>query len=305
MWKRPAPPNLSNAAPPLPTAKRRLSLSVLLLGVMTMIFVSLNGSRTAALTTSNSIEEANPFPFAYAQGVGNDYSKFTHRNAAHTRLPCLLCHRREANLMQPKRPGHMPCAGCHAEQFASSGNAICTICHTNPTMAKPDIKAFPQLASFSMKFDHARHKSTECSTCHKAAGRNQIALSIPSGFAAHTVCYQCHTAQAQAAGRDISSCGTCHQLGSYSRTPIIAKAFQVNFSHAKHGKNQQLNCRECHQVKAGARQRKQMTAPTPANHAAAENALSCRSCHNGKRAFGGDDFKSCQRCHTGPTFRFQ
>jgi hypothetical protein len=28
------------------------------------------------------------------------------------------------------------------------------------------------------------------------------------------------------------------------------------------------------------------------------------SCHNDKRAFGGDDFSDCKRCHQGPTFRF-
>jgi hypothetical protein len=28
------------------------------------------------------------------------------------------------------------------------------------------------------------------------------------------------------------------------------------------------------------------------------------TCHNGKRAFGGDDFTSCKRCHTGPAWRF-
>jgi hypothetical protein len=30
----------------------------------------------------------------------------------------------------------------------------------------------------------------------------------------------------------------------------------------------------------------------------------CASCHNGRRAFGGDfDFKNCHRCHTGQSFR--
>lgn len=305
MFQRPAQHILSTDAPPLPARRRRLSLLVLLIGVMTIILVSLFGTRTSALTDGVSVEEAKPFTFTYAQASGTDYSKFTHRNAAHTRLPCLLCHRRETNLTQPKRSGHTPCAGCHAQEFANPASSICTICHSNPAADKPDVKAFPRLASFNMKFDHARHKSTDCSTCHKPAGRNKVALSIPSGFAAHTVCYQCHTERAQSAGRDLSSCGTCHQLGSYSRTPITAKAFQVNFSHAKHGKSQQLNCRDCHQVKGGVAQRQQVSAPFPAQHAASQRAMSCMSCHNGKRAFGGDDFKSCQKCHTGPTFRFQ
>jgi hypothetical protein len=28
------------------------------------------------------------------------------------------------------------------------------------------------------------------------------------------------------------------------------------------------------------------------------------TCHDGKRAFGGDDFSSCKRCHTGTAWRF-
>jgi hypothetical protein len=28
------------------------------------------------------------------------------------------------------------------------------------------------------------------------------------------------------------------------------------------------------------------------------------TCHNGKRAFGDDDFSVCKRCHTGNAWRF-
>jgi hypothetical protein len=28
------------------------------------------------------------------------------------------------------------------------------------------------------------------------------------------------------------------------------------------------------------------------------------SCHNGKRAFGGDDFSVCKRCHNRDTWHF-
>jgi len=65
---------------------------------------------------------------------GLDYSKFQHNSRNHSRLPCLLCHRRDSNAAVPKRPGssqHLPCAGCHAQQFSSSDSPICTICHTD------------------------------------------------------------------------------------------------------------------------------------------------------------------------------
>ena len=235
---------------------------------------------------------------------GLDYSKFLHNSRNHSRLPCLLCHRRETNSPIPKRPGasdHLPCAGCHAQQFSNSDSPICTICHTD--VKSGALKPFPRLTSFRMKFEHSVHlkmASVSCATCHRPS-RGGIAMSIVAGFNAHMTCYRCHTPRAQADGSDISSCGTCHQLGGYSRTPEFAQAFRVSFSHAKH---QKLTCTECHQVKGGMPQRRQVTAPEPLNHHATGRRQSCMTCHNGKRAFGGDDFSACKRCHTGTTWHF-
>ena len=233
-----------------------------------------------------------------------DYTKFQHDSRNHSRLPCLLCHRRESNSPIPKRPGasgHLPCAGCHAQQFSNSDSPICTICHTD--VKSGATKPFPRLRSFRMKFDHSLHLkmgSLSCSTCHRPS-RGGVALSIPAGFNAHSTCYRCHTTRAQSNGRDISSCGVCHQLGGYSRTAEFAPAFKVSFNHSKH---QKLACNDCHQVRAGMPQRRQVTAPEPLNHHATERAQSCMTCHNGKRAFGGDDFTVCKRCHTGTTWHF-
>jgi c(7)-type cytochrome triheme protein len=276
-----------------------------LIAVLTMIGISvvtgfaLHGSESkATLTDSQNPQEQMQFP------EGLDYSKFLHSTRNHSRLPCLLCHRRETNSAVPKRPGgsgHLPCAGCHAQQFAGSESPICTICHTD--VKSGALKAFPRLKSFRMKFEHSRHlqmAKVSCMTCHRPS-RGGVALSIPSGFNAHTTCYQCHTSRAQSGGRDISSCGTCHQLGGYSRTPESAQAFRVGFSHAKH---QKTSCAECHDVRAGMPQRRQVTAPEPLNHHATGRSLSCMTCHNGKRAFGGDDFTTCKRCHTGTAWHF-
>ena len=107
----------------------------------------------------------------------------------------------------PAHPDTSPCAGCHAQQFSSSDSPICTICHTN--VKSGALKSFPRLQSFRMKFDHSRHLSmgsVSCATCHRPS-RGGVALSIPSGFNAHTTCYRCHSPRAQSGGRDISSCG--------------------------------------------------------------------------------------------------
>jgi c(7)-type cytochrome triheme protein len=232
-----------------------------------------------------------------------DFSKFQHSSAYHQRLPCALCHRRESNTTTPAMPGgkdHLPCAGCHVKQFADSSNPICTNCHTNPP--SKELKAFPRLSSFNMKFDHARHPGINCANCHRPA-RGGVALTIPVGSNAHATCFQCHGPQAKAGDRDISSCGVCHELGRYVRPNQMARAFKVGFSHARHSSDEGLSCKACHRVREGVQQN-EMTAPQPLNHHARAGSFSCVSCHNGKRAFGDDDFSVCTRCHKGSAWHF-
>ena len=229
------------------------------------------------------------------------YSQFKHDDKTHARLPCLLCHRRENNSAQPTLPGkaaHAPCTGCHAQQFANPASEICSICHTDAQSGK--VKSFPPLQSFNVKFDHAKHTSlgAGCGTCHRANRRGQ-GLSIPARMNAHVTCFSCHTATAKVNGRDISSCSTCHELGRFARTSDQAAAYRLGFSHASHNRDEGLTCNNCHRVRAG-----DVTAPQPLNHHAAARSFSCSTCHNGKRAFGGDDFSACKRCHSGSTWHF-
>ena len=274
-----------------------LSRTSVLIGVLMLVMLGyVLQSRVSEATQAQQSASQPP--------EGLDYSKFQHSSRNHSRLPCLLCHRRDSNSPRPQLPGssnHLPCAGCHAQQFSNTDSPICTICHTD--VKSGALKSFPPLKSFKMKFDHSLHVNmggVNCATCH-GSSRGGVGLSIPAGFNAHTTCYRCHTSRAQSGGRDISSCGTCHQLGGYSSTPQYAQAFRVGFSHAKH---QKLTCTECHQVRAGMPQRRQVTEPAPLNHHAREGSFSCMSCHDGKRAFGGDDFSVCKRCHTGTRWQF-
>lgn len=277
---------------------KKLKLVMMGAVVVASMGYALQYRTTTASTVEPDRQEQNQQP------EGLDYSKFLHNSRNHARLPCLLCHRRESNSPRPLLPGrseHTPCVGCHAQQFSNSDSPICTICHTD--VKSGALKSFPRLKSFSMKFEHARHVNMEgvsCATCHRPS-RGGVALSIPAGFNAHQTCYRCHTPRAQSQGRDISSCRTCHQLGGYRRTPEFAPAFRVGFNHARH---QKVTCNECHQVRAGMPQRRQVTSPAPLNHHARPGTESCMSCHDGKRAFGGDDFTVCKRCHTGTRWQF-
>ena len=216
-----------------PRWRRALSLAVLCAGCLLFAASLAFDYRASALPARVEPEPAAE-PFA-AEPQGTDFSKFGHTNPQHARLPCLLCHQRTDNAARPRRPGHTPCSGCHAQQFADQSSPICTICHTSPPT--PALKGFPSLRSFNVRFDHATHtgagaRPADCATCHRPERRG-VALSIPAGAGAHTTCFQCHTPRAQGrAGQDISSCGACHRLGRYARTSTAAAAYRVNFSHS-------------------------------------------------------------------------
>jgi c(7)-type cytochrome triheme protein len=291
--------------------KHFVPTGLIVIAVALMIGLGLSSRSSAATSSAGGISMAPPNSrsefTAEPKDQNIDFSKYYHNNPNHARLPCLLCHRRESTAAMPTLPGggqHLPCAGCHAKEFANSSSPVCTICHANTQSGT--LKPFPALKSFNMKFDHSSHTrelKIGCSTCHRSS-RGGMAMTIPAGSNAHNTCFQCHAPQAKANGRDISSCGTCHQPGGYARTPTQANAFRVGFSHAKHGGTQRLSCNECHNVRAGMPQRRQITAPLALNHHAPAGQTSCATCHTGKRAFGGDDFSACVRCHQRSQWNF-
>ena len=298
------PERLSPRSPGWPrSAKRRwLSLAVVALVACAFALALTDGAPVAAIVTEADVSRSTASAAASGQNAEADFSKFSHGSGAHSRLPCATCHRRDNRAPQATRPGHRPCSGCHSQKFAALSGPICTICHKTAEPKDGALKPPPALRSFGVRFDHARHQSANCASCHKPAGRG-VALTIPAGSAAHATCYQCHNAGGQAGEQDISTCSTCHaQGGRTARAAMAARAYQVNFSHAAHTAKAKLSCSECHRLRAG---RDQVSEPQPLMHHASAGAQSCMSCHNNKRAFGGDDFADCKRCHTGPTFRFK
>ena len=284
-----------------------MSYAVVLLGALGVIWLLLVDLRVFALPNGD-IGAGNETVSEPAQDPNADYHKFSHTGGKHAQLPCLLCHQRKDNSTKAAFSGHLPCTGCHVQQFANPKSGICSICHQNENGGP--LRVFPGLRSFSMRFDHGRHTmgrgrmSSGCVTCHASSNRGP-AMTIPSGARGHATCFQCHTPLAKnAAGAGIGSCDTCHQTGTPPRTSTEAAAFRVGFSHVKHTSRQGLNCTDCHTVRPGAITGRQVTAPSPLMHHASARAQSCITCHNGTRAFGGDDFTSCKRCHTGTHFYF-
>jgi hypothetical protein len=111
----------SSPANPPQGARRWLSL-VAVVAVSAAFILSARGESPAPALSAEpeAMLAGTGFDSTASQNATGDYSKFPHANQAHSRLPCLLCHRRENNAPQPKRSGHTPCAGCHVQQFAAS-----------------------------------------------------------------------------------------------------------------------------------------------------------------------------------------
>lgn len=306
MTETPDRPAQELTADPARQSKRRrkIFLVVLLVACCSVVSMMACGNSNGAAPVPTIKEPpggvAKP-PTSVATNSNADYSKFTHEQAAHSRLPCLLCHRRDDNSAIPVRSqGHTPCAGCHAQQFQQSTGPLCTVCHVNVEAGNRAIKPFPTLKRFDVVFDHAKHRGVSCAKCHRPE-RGGVAQSIPQGFNAHATCYECHSPKAQSSEGDISSCATCHKPGQFSRTPEWSKAYGVSFSHAKHSSRERLNCNACHSIRPGITA--DVSSPAPLMHRASSRAQSCMTCHNGKRAFG-EEFASCKKCHQGETFRF-
>lgn len=267
---------------------------------------------TEAQTTSGQHRELAVIAVS-AQAQDLDYSKFIHTSQRHASQPCTACHQRNDNSATPRFPGHKACTSCHLAQFVTPNVPMCVICHTDVNSSNPPLKTFPTRfnESFNVKFDHAQHMTgaarpaSGCAGCHSRVRSRPAALSIPVNLSAHNQCYSCHTPGSKTnSGREMASCGVCHDQRGFSRTPTNARAFRYAFSHAKHSGPQRLGCTDCHSIAAGAPQTRQVSSPATAEHFPTSRAKRCVTCHNGGRAFGGDfAFKDCGRCHSGATFK--
>jgi Class III cytochrome C family. len=281
-----------------------LRLVILLIALTGFLIIIVINARVAAVNSA-------PEP---VQDAGRDYSKFSHTTQKHSTLACASCHERQNNSSTPTFPGHKACMDCHQAQFFTPQTPLCNICHSSLSGSNPPLHGFPSKfkESFNAKFDHAQHNTGEgrpaqgCASCHTATLRRGVAMTIPAGISAHNNCYQCHTPGKTSGGRDISSCATCHSLASYRRTPTNSVAFNASFSHAKHSFRQRLDCADCHTLRGGLPQAKQVTSPRTAQHfPPSRGIISCATCHNNKRAFGEADYGDCKRCHTQATFKFK
>ena len=155
-----------------------------------------------------------------------DYSKFSHRTAAHQRS-CDSCHTSPTDNWSQARKGeaafpdvtdypeHESCLNCHKQQFfVGARPVICTVCHTNVSPRDGTRHPFrnpqegfesaaskkPKAASeFSTHFPHDRHQDV-------------MARLTPSQESARGFGFvRASFAAPQEAKKDADSCSICHQ----------------------------------------------------------------------------------------------
>lgn len=280
--------------------KRSIELiKVLLITAALALFVISCIKRARTDVTLTSTERQ--VPTAVEIG-GKNYGTFSHSVPEHEKIDCDSCHRRTEGSASLEYPGHSSCIDCHLTQYTNPQTGMCSICHDDLQAVPATMKAFPASFNedFTMKFDHGAHLTGAgrpregCASCHLPQG---AARSIPVGIRAHNNCFTCHTPES-----DIGSCNVCHDTGAYRRTTPGRTVFKAAFSHNDHTARQGVSCTDCHTVRAGAPRAGQVSAPVAVQHFSSGGAVSCRTCHNDRRAFGEANFANCRRCHTGAGF---
>lgn len=278
--------------------RTRLKQSVvaLFLIVVAVFFVSSSLAQRGRQRNPAQAQPASPAT-AQPQVKNQDKNKFNH--TSHTQIKCDNCHVRKIDALTPSLPGHRACISCHVKEFTSTGFGICANCHKGINAVRPELVEFPERESYGVAFSHTKHatyiggeRRADCSECHAVAGAR---ATLP----AHRECYTCHKApEAFKAGEKQidGSCGLCHtNEGSFKKFSTGSGAYRYRFTHDAHiGAG--AKCAECHGVTGDGSD--QVSQPVLKEHRGAGYAKSCGSCHNGRRAFGGEvENNACVRCH--------
>jgi c(7)-type cytochrome triheme protein len=267
-------------------------------GVIAFAASCLQQSPKLAVTLT-SAEPAEPVAVSLSE---KKFEAFSHKIKEHQQFQCTTCHQREGRSLDMDYAGHESCVGCHLNQFVDKelmdkSKTMCAICHAAKI---PDMNKFPTRfkEGWNMKFDHADHDNGAgrppegCASCHRSSGPGKTILS---GFDSHANCYTCHTADSKIG----SSCSTCHELAPYNRTLQSEYNFRYIFRHDDHGPAQGVRCDECHKITAGAPTGRQVSNIAIRQHLTPPGS-NCAQCHNGRRAFTGNNpfnVASCALCH--------
>lgn len=237
---------------------------------------------------------------------------------------CTACHagKARADEIRPGTDSHATCdgAGCHAEDFLPAGykkTEICTTCHVRKSKIGAPLVPFPPPEAeleFYAEINHQTHmrpKAQErmedrCLHCHRI-DRATKTVARPG----HTVCKECHDADASVKMTDCAKCHTFRRDEKGTAVPIGPRGrknpcrVKEKFSHETHrldarqSEPTEVSCGTCH---FGLARAKTLAAIVPTHGRRTMNA--CGRCHKrGQKTFAGQALLTttgdCTGCHGG------
>jgi hypothetical protein len=176
----------------------------------------------------------------------------------HGALPCSECHRSSA-LVTRLSLTPADCMACH---HSPERNLACSTCHTPPgprtTQQTFQMSVWSSPRTKSLPFDHARHGTVDCRTCHQQPTTMAPTRTCASCHENHHTpaarCQTCHApppASAHDAGAHLGCLGAgCHNAPDINamsgRRAVCLVCHQAQENHEV-GKE----CASCHQVRPG------------------------------------------------------
>lgn len=225
----------------------------------------------------------------------------------HTLDQCGSCHRPHS-----WKPKGTTCLECHQDIFRRAPQAVRRTSSTPPELLEQRRVGGPS-AEMSTEpaaplhagliaavpedtlFDHNRHKSVACTSCHTNA-RTHGALTVTRP----ADCQECHHAADNRAGE----CAACHTSAELAGTRRISTTFQISgrthqpvrdlpFDHPRHTA---LTCESCHTA-GQERGVGRSCASCHVNHHRAD--ATCSTCHGDARSVHDRTAHApCASCHT-------
>jgi Cytochrome c7 and related cytochrome c len=194
-------------------------------------------------------------------------------------LQCVDCHddaQDSTSAVDLLTPGEDACTMCHPVDRAQPDLVLqgkpqvaCSACHPgwDPKGAATQPVARIVIPTPNLKFDHSRHKTTDCKTCHGDLAKEGVGLATRDQLPRMRLCLTCHD-DAKAPG----TCTTCHLSDVEGRLRTTLPEGQLEPSGVLEGDAHDLDFRMHHK----------QAAETSGNY--------CQSCH-------AERF--CSDCHQG------
>jgi len=203
---------------------------------------------------------AERFPHEYHVGIAcRTCHKAPEGHTTHAGVGCPQCHRSSAFVTQ-RVLTKTDCMSCH---HGGTNGRSCLDCHKAPPaplVVQEQIKlsVWPTARTRSLPFDHARHKSFTCKTCHQAMPNLKPTVSCGTCHEKHhqptARCMTCHR-QPPAGAHTLAAHLNCNAAGCHNEpvTEHMTETRNICLVCHQDRENHEPGkvCAQCHQVRPG------------------------------------------------------